>query len=110
MIENEQQYKITLAQIAHFEQALALQDIQECEIPLALRKAQRDALTSQISSLRDQINDFLKSKQIKQSVRDFFDFHINSVLDSEVQFPLDETDLIRRILDSLNSNWETWSS
>jgi ribosome-binding protein aMBF1 (putative translation factor) len=55
MITNERQYRITKAEAARFEQALAQADEQNKHLHPALRKAAREGLESQLQELQEQL-------------------------------------------------------
>ena len=60
MIKNERQYRITKAAAEKFEQSLASFDSEPAspDVHPLLRKAERDALVSQLDELRDQLHDY----------------------------------------------------
>ncbi len=60
MIKNERQYKITKAQAAKFEKALAAldSDPKHSNLPPILQKAERDALEGQLETLRAEIEEY----------------------------------------------------
>lgn len=67
MITNEKQYKSTRLQIARFQEALAALDASpQRSLPPLLLKAQRDALTSQLSELEEEADlyDRLRAGQV----------------------------------------------
>jgi ribosome-binding protein aMBF1 (putative translation factor) len=70
MIKNEREYRITIAQANKFEQALSQSDAAEVIAGLhpLIRKAQRDALQSQLDELREQINEYESLKSGQQAV------------------------------------------
>src|ERR1700712_2836832 len=70
MIKNEREYRITIAQATKFEQALSQSDASEIIAGLhpLIRKAQRDALQSQLDELREQINEYESLKSGQQAV------------------------------------------
>lgn len=58
MITNERQYRITKAEAARFEQALARADAQNKHLHPALQKAAREGLESQLHELQEQLESF----------------------------------------------------
>jgi hypothetical protein len=59
MIGNEQQYRVTQDQIGKFELAIEEFDVEkECGVHPLLRKAQKNAMQSQLSSLRDEVEEY----------------------------------------------------
>jgi ribosome-binding protein aMBF1 (putative translation factor) len=75
MIKNDRQYKITRAQLEKFEQALAKLEAGSAAAGLhpRLRRAQEDALHSQIEELRAQLTEYdaLRSGEITLDEIDF---------------------------------------
>lgn len=71
MIKNEREYRITMAQANKLEQALSQLDASQASSGLhpLVRRAQRDALQSQLDELREQIAEYesLKSGQRRRS-------------------------------------------
>lgn len=60
MIKNKLEHRLAVAQADKFEQALSQLDISEATAKLhpLIRKAQRDALQSQLDELRDEIAEY----------------------------------------------------
>ncbi len=58
MITNERQYRITKAEVARFEQALARSADQGAEIHPILKQAMREGLESQLEELREQVAEY----------------------------------------------------
>jgi len=71
MIKNERQYRVTQTQAKKFEQALALLDKtldKREEVHPLLWKVQRDALQSQLSDLREELEEYEALKSGKRAV------------------------------------------
>ena len=70
MIKNEREYRITLTQANKFEQALSQLDTPEAAAGLhpLIRKAQRDAIRSQLDELREQIAEYDSLRSGQQAV------------------------------------------
>ena len=58
MIQNEREYKITKAQADKFTEALAAFEANPPEGHPKMRKAYKDAMTSQLEELQDQLSDY----------------------------------------------------
>ena len=69
MIKNEREYRITVTQAKKFEQALSQMSTSEAAgLHPLIRKAQQDALQSQLDELREQIVDYESLRSGQQAV------------------------------------------
>lgn len=102
MIKNERQYRITRAQAEKFAQALAQMEGQPREAagvhPL-LRKAEADALRSQLESLRDEVAAYedLRSGKARVFVSHSFDELPAALIKARIASGLSQKDLAERL-------------
>ena len=109
MIKNERQYRITRAQVEKFAQALARMEEQPQGIdqqprdaagvhPL-LRKAEADALQSQLESLRDEVAAYedLRSGRARVFVSHSFDGLPGALIKARIAAGLSQKDLAERL-------------
>jgi len=102
MIKNERQYKITLAQIGRFRQAL--EDLrtsatQDSSVPAALVQAQEDALQSQLDELCAQIDEYEALRTGKKQVLEIvsFDDLPKALIQARIAAGLTQKQLAKRL-------------
>lgn len=102
MIRNARQYRITQAQAAKLEQALALltaESGQSAQIHPRLRQAQEDALRSQLTDLRDQLAayDALCSRTCTVLTLESFEEFPRALIQARVATGMSQKELARRL-------------
>lgn len=101
MIKNERQYRIARAQVEKFAQALAQieQKPADAGTPPLLRKAERDALRSQMESLHGEIRAYedLRSGEQRVFVSHSFDELPAALIKARIAAGLSQKDLAERL-------------
>lgn len=105
MIKNERQYRITKAQAARFETALEQlrrensQEANDAGVHLLLRKAQEDALRSQLEELREQLEEYEALRSGKHIVLELnsFDELPRALIQARIASGMSQKDLAGRL-------------
>jgi len=102
MIKNERQYRITMAQAQKFQRALRMLDMKkngDKAIHPKLKKAQKDAMRSQLADLEKEIEDyeFLQSGKRKILDLDSFDDLPRALIEARIATHLTQKELADRL-------------
>jgi len=102
MIKNGRQYRITKAQVRRFEQALdqLSQEASDARsVPPLLRKAERDALRSQLDDLRAELEEYEALRSGKRKVLELasFDEFPRALIQARIAAGLSQRELAHRV-------------
>jgi ribosome-binding protein aMBF1 (putative translation factor) len=102
MIKNERQYRITRAQVERFEQALARLEQarpEESQVHPKLKKAQEDALCSQLDDLRAEVDEYERLKAGNRAVLEVasFDQLPRALIQARIASGLSQKELAARL-------------
>lgn len=101
MIKNEREYRITKSQAKTFQKAIAhlAKHPTGPSIPALLRKAERDALASQLADLKAQIRDYeaLRGGKRRRLKLDSFDDFPTALIQARIAMRLNQKALAERL-------------